>query len=151
MLLTSSKFYFLPSLSEEKVIVFYLQFSYSVMSDPLQPHGLQHASFPVHHQLPELTQTHVHWVGDAIQTSHPLWSLSSPTFNVSQHQSPFQWVSSSHWVAKVLEFQLQHKSFQDWSLLGWTGWISLLSKGLSRVFSNTTVQKHQFFGAQLSL
>ena len=67
---------------------------------------------PVHHQLPEFTRTHFHWVGDAIQTSHPLWSLSSPTFNVSQHQSPFQWVSSSHWVAKVLEFQLQHKSFQ---------------------------------------
>ena len=66
---------------------------------------------PVHHQLLELTQTHVHWVGDAIQSTHPLSSLS-PTFNHSQNQSLFQWVSSSHQVAKVLEFQLQHPSFQ---------------------------------------
>ena len=62
--------------------------------------------FPVHHQLPEHTQTHVHQVGDAIQPSHPLLSPSSPTFNTSQHQDLFQWVSSSHQVAKVLELQL---------------------------------------------
>ena len=68
--------------------------------------------FPVHHQLPELTKTHVHWVGDAIQPSHPLLSPSPTTFNLSQHQGLFQWVSSSHQVAKVLEFQLQHQSFQ---------------------------------------
>ena len=68
--------------------------------------------FPVHHQLPELTKTHVHWVGDAIQPSHPLLSPSPTTFNLSQHQGLFQWVSSSHQVAKVLEFQLQHPSFQ---------------------------------------
>ena len=68
--------------------------------------------FPVHHQLPELTQTHVHRVGDAIQPSHPLSSPSPPTLNLSQHQGLFQWVSSSHQVAKVLEFQLQHQSFQ---------------------------------------
>ena len=61
---------------------------------------------PVHHQLPEFTQTHVHWVGDAIQPSHPLWSPSLLTFNLSQHQGLFQWVSSLHQVAKVLEFQL---------------------------------------------
>ena len=67
---------------------------------------------PVHHQLPEYTQTHVNWVGDAIQPSHPLLSLSPPTFNLSQHQGIFQWVSYSHQVAKVLEFQLQHQSFQ---------------------------------------
>ena len=66
----------------------------------------------VHHQLPELTQIHDHWVGDAIQPSHPLSSPSPPTFNLSQHQGLFQWVSSSHQVAKVLEFQLQHQSFQ---------------------------------------
>ena len=101
-------------------------------------------------------------MGDAIQPSHPLLSPSPPAFNLSQHQGLFQWVSSLHQVAKVLEFQLQHQSFQrnpradllqniqDWTSLGWTGWISSLSKGLSRVFSNTTVQKHQFFGAQLS-
>ena len=67
---------------------------------------------PVHHQLPEFTQTHVHQVGDAIQPSHPLSSPSLPTPNPSQHQSLFQWVNSSHEVAKVLEFQLQHHSFQ---------------------------------------
>jgi len=66
---------------------------------------------PVHHQLPEFTQTHVHWVGDAIQPSHPLSSPSPPAFNLSQHQGLFKWVSSSHQVAKVLEFQLQHQSF----------------------------------------
>ena len=109
---------------------------------------------PVHHHLPESTQTHVHWVDDAIQPSHPLSSPSPPALNLSQHQGLFKWVSSSHQVAKVLEFQLQHQSFQwtqDWSPLGWTGWMSLQSKGLSRAFSNTTVQKHQFFSAQLSL
>ena len=68
--------------------------------------------FPVHHQLPELTQTHVHRVSDANQPSHPLSSPSPPAFNLSQHQGLFQWVSSSHQVAKVLEFQLQHQSFQ---------------------------------------
>ena len=67
---------------------------------------------PVHHQLPEFTQTHVHRVGDAIQPSHPLSSPSPPAPNPSQHQSLFQWVISSHEVAKVLEFQLQHQSFQ---------------------------------------
>ena len=67
---------------------------------------------PVHHQLPEFTQTHVHWVGDAIQPSHPLSSPSPPALNLSQHQGLFKWVSSSHEVAKVLEFQLQHQSFQ---------------------------------------
>ena len=67
---------------------------------------------PVHHQLPEFTQTHVHWASDAIQPSHPLLSPSPPTFNLSQHQGLFKWVSSSHQVARVLEFQLQHQSFQ---------------------------------------
>ena len=69
-------------------------------------------SLPVHHQLLELTQTHVHWVSDAIQPSHPLSSPSPPALNLSQHQGLFQWVSSSHQVAKVLELQLQHQSFQ---------------------------------------
>ena len=67
---------------------------------------------PVHHQLPESTQTHVHRVGDTIQPSHPLSSPSPPAPNLSQHQGLFKWVSSSHQVAKVLEFQLQHQSFQ---------------------------------------
>ena len=68
--------------------------------------------FPVHHQLLEIAQTHVHWIGDAIQPSHPLSSPSPLALNLSQHQGLFQWVSSSHQVAKVLGFQLQHQSFQ---------------------------------------
>ena len=67
---------------------------------------------PVHHQFPEFAQTHVHWVNDAIQPSHPLSSPSSPALDLSQHQGLFQWLSSSYQVAKVLEFQLQHQSFQ---------------------------------------
>ena len=109
---------------------------------------------PIHHQLPEFTETHVHWVGDAIQPSYPLSSPSPPAFNLSQHQGlssesalhirwPKYW-SCSFSISPAV-------NIQDWSPLGWTGWISLQSKRLSRVFSNTTVQKHQFFGAQLSL
>ena len=79
---------------------------------------------PVHHQLPKFTQTHVHWVGDAIQPSHPLLSPSPAAFNLSQHQGLFKWVSSSHQVAKILEFQLQHQSFQ---LTGQE--LSILSQG----------------------
>ena len=101
--------------------------------------------FPVHQQLPEFVQIHVHRVGDAIQPSHPLSSLSLPAFNLSQHQGLFQWVSS-HQVAKVLEFQLSVSvlpmNIQDWSPLGLTDLISLQSKGLSRVFSSTIVGKH---------
>ena len=108
---------------------------------------------PVHHQLPESTQTHIHCVGNAIQPSHPLSSPFPPAFNLSQHQGLFQGVSSSHQVAKVLELQLQPSilpmNIQEWFPLGWTGWTSLQSKGLSRVF-NITVQKHQFFSTQLS-
>ena len=70
---------------------------------------------PVHHQPQEFTQTHVYRVGDAIQSFHPLSSLSPPAFNLSQHQGLFKWVSSSHQMSKVLEFQLQHQSFQ-WTL-----------------------------------
>ena len=68
--------------------------------------------FPVYHQLPELAQTHVHPVGDAIQPSHPLLSPSPPASNLSQHQGLSQWVSSLHQVAKALELLLQHQSFQ---------------------------------------
>ena len=107
---------------------------------------------PVHHQLPEFTQTHVHRVGDAIQPSHPL-SSPSPAPNPCQHQSLFQsqlftWGGQSIGVSALAS--VLPMNTQDWSPKGWTGWISLHSKGLSRVFSNTTVQKHQFFGAQPS-
>ena len=97
------------------------------MSDSLQPHGRQHTRFsPVHHQLLELAQSQVHWIGDAIQPSHRLSSPSPPAFNLFQNQGLFKWVSSSHHVAKELEFQLQHQSFrwifrtethQDWNFL----------------------------------
>ena len=79
---------------------------------------------PVLHCLPELAQTHIHWVGDAIQPSHPLSSPSPPAFNLSRHQGLFQWVSSLHQRAKVLEFQLQHQSFQ------WTPRTDFLTDGL---------------------
>ena len=110
---------------------------------------------PVHHQLPEFTQIHVHRVSDAIQPSHPLSSPSPPVPNHSQHQGLFQWVNSSHEVANQsigvsASTSVLLMNTQDWSPLGWNGWISLQSKGLSGVFSNTTVQKHQFFSTQLS-
>jgi len=81
------------------------------MSDFLWPHGLQLTRLPLLHHL-EFAQTHVHWVGDAIQPCHALSSPSPPAFNLSQHQGLFQWVGSSNQVAKVLELQLQHLSFQ---------------------------------------
>ena len=115
------------------------KWSRSVMSDTSRPHGLQptrllhswdfpgkctgvgcHCRLLIHHQLPEPTQTHVHWVSNAIQPSHPLSSPSPPALNLSQHQGPFQLVSSLHQVAKVLEFHLQYQSFQ------WTSRTDLL-------------------------
>ena len=83
-----------------------VQFSLSVVSDSLHPMNRSTPGLPAHHQIPEFTQTHVHRVSDAIQPSHPLSSPSPPTPNPSQNQSLFQWVSTSHEVAKVLEFQL---------------------------------------------
>ena len=91
---------------------------------------------PVHHQLSQFTQTHIHWVRDAIQPSHPLSSPSPTAPNPSQHQALFQWVNSLHEVAKVLDFSF---NISPRCSLEWTGWISLQSKGFSRVFSNTTV------------
>ena len=107
--------------------------------------------FPIHYQLLEPAQTHVHRVGDAIQPPHPLSSPSPPAFNLSQYQGLFQGVSSSHQVASGIGVSASASvlpmNIQDWFPLGLTGLISLQSKGLSRVFSNTTVQKHQFSGA----
>jgi len=82
---------------------------------PCDPMNCSMPGLPVHHQLLEFTQTHVHRVGDAIQPSYPLSSPSPPAPNPSQHQGLFQWVNSTYEVAKVLEFQLQHQSFQ-WTL-----------------------------------
>ena len=83
--------------------------SYPTLCDPMDCSTL---GLPVHHQFLEYTQSHAHWVGDAIQPTHPLSSSSSPTINLPPHQGLFKWVSYSHQVAKVLEFQLQHQSFQ---------------------------------------
>ena len=91
-----------------------VQFSLVGQSCPnlCNPMNCSMPGLPVHHQLPEFTQTYVHGIDDAIQPSHPLSSPSPPALNLSQHQGLFQWVNSSHEVAKVLEFQLQHHSFQ---------------------------------------
>ena len=80
--------------------------------DSLRPHGLQQPGIPVYHELLEFTQTQVHWVSDVVQPSHPLSSPSPPALSLSQHQGVFNWVSSLYQVAEVLEFQLQHQSFQ---------------------------------------
>ena len=153
---SGDEFVFLMSLWIHRLKHISVQFS-SVIQSCLtlwDPMNCSTPGLPVHHQLPEFTQTPFHRVSDAIWPSHPLSSPSPPALNLSQHQGLFKWVSSSHQVAKVLEFQLQHQSSmntQDWSPLEWTSWISLKSKGLSSVFSSTTVKKHQFFRTQLSL
>ena len=107
---------------------------------------------PVHHQLPELAQTHVHWVGDAIQPlCHPLLLLPSvfPRIRIFLMSEFLAWGGQS--IGVSASTSVHPMNIQDWFPLGWTGWISLLSKALSRVFSNTTVQKHQFFDIQLSV
>ena len=105
-----------------------IQFSSVAQSCPTLCSSMDRSTpgLPVRHQLPEFTQTHVHRVGDAIQPSHPLSSPSPPALNLSQHQGLFQWVSSSHQVAKVLEFQLQHQSFQ-WTPRTRMNWLDLLA------------------------
>ena len=128
------------------------QFSSVAQSCPTlcDPMNRSTPGLPVHHQLLEFTQTHVHCVSDAIQPHHPLPSPSPPALNLPQHQGLFQWISSSHIGVSASTSGLPNNT-QDWPPLGWTGWISLQSKGLLRVVSNTTVEKHQFFGTQLSL
>ena len=107
---------------------------------------------PVYHQLLEFPQTPVHWVSDAIQPSHPLSSLLPsifPGIRVFSNESVLCIRWPKYWS---FSFSISPSNeHSDWSPLGWTGWISLQSKGLSGVFSNTTVQKHSFFSAQLSL
>ena len=131
-----------------------VQFSHSVMPNSLRPHGLQQAR-PLHHQLPEFTQIHVHWVGDAIQPSHPLSSPSPAVLQSFPASGSFQmsqfFTSGGQSIGVSASISVLPMDIQDWFPLGWTGWISLQSRGLSRVFSNTTIQKHQFFRAQLSL
>ena len=96
------------------LLVSYLSSQFSLHLCPTLRNSIDFSmrGFPVRHQLLEPTQTNVHWVGDAIHPSHPLLSPSPPAFNVSQHQGLFQWIGSSHHVARLLEFHLQHQSFQ---------------------------------------
>ena len=111
------------------------------------------SGFPVHHQLPEPAQTHAHWVSDAIQSSHSLLPPpphlqsypASGSFPVSQF-----FTSGGQSVGSSASASVVPMNIQDWIPLGWTGWISLQSERISRVFSNTTVQKHKFFSTQLS-
>ena len=127
------------------------QFSRSVVSGPLQPHERwQHARPPCPSPTPRACSNSCplsRWCHPTISSSVIHFSSCLQSF---EHQGHFQWVSSLHQYCYEVHSFLPMNT-QDWFPLGWTGWISLQSKGLSRVFSNTTVQKHQFFCAQLSL
>ena len=102
------------------------------MSDSLRPMNHSTPGLPVHHKLPEFTQTHVHWVSDATEPSNPLLSHFPPSLNLSEHQVLFKWVSSSHQVAKVFgvaaSTSVLPMNTQDWSPLGWTGWIPCIPR-----------------------
>ena len=131
------------------------QFCRYVMSDSLWSHGLQHAKTPCPSPTPRVYSTHVHWVSDAIQPSHSLVIPFSSCLQSFPASGSFQmsqfFTSRGQSIGVSASASVLPMNIKDWSPLGWTGWISLLSQGLSRVFFNTTVQKHQFFSAQLSL
>ena len=142
----------------KKYIILYqfssIQFSHSVMSNSLWPHESQHARPPCPSPTPGVhsnSRSMSRWCHPAISSSVVPFSScpqslpASELFPMSQH---FAWGGQSTGVSALASFLL--KNTQDWSPLEWTGWISLQSNGLSRVFSNTTVQKHQFFSTQLS-
>ena len=122
---------------------------------PCNPMNRSTPGLPVHHQLPEFTQTHIYQVGDAIQPAHP---LSSPSPSVapssSQYKGLFQWVgffpSGGQSIGASASASVLPMNIQGWFLLGLTGLISLKSKGLSKVFSSTTIRKRQFFSTQSS-
>ena len=132
-----------------------VQFSHSVMSNSLQPHGLQHARLPWPSPTLGLAQTHIHW--SVMPSNHlilccPLLLLPSifPNIRVFSNESVLRISWPKYWSFSF-RISPSNEYIQDWFPLGGTGWIPLLSKRLSRVFSNTTVQKHKFFSAQLSL
>ena len=121
--------------------------SFLTLCDPMD---CSTQGFPVHHQLPELAQTHIHQVSDATQQFRPLLSPSLPAFGLTQQQGLFKcqfFASGGQNIGVSASAPVLPMNSQDWFPLGWTGWIFLQSKGLSRVFSNTTVQRYQFFCA----
>ena len=136
--------------------LFHAQFSSAAQSCPTlcNPMDCSTPGFPVHQQLPEFTQTHVHWVSDAVQPFHPLSPLLLlpsifPSIRVFSNETVLCIRWPKYWS---FSFSITPSmNIQELFPLGWTGWIALQSKGLSRVFSNTTVQRHPFFGSQLSL
>ena len=157
----------MPKKSQKTTILSSVQFDRSVMSNSLWPHGLQHARPPCPtptpqnprvYQLPEFTQTDVHWVGDAIQPSHPLSSSVILPFSCLQSfpasgsflMSQF-FASGGQSIGVSASTSVLPMNIQDLFPLGWSCWISVQSKGLSKLFSNTTVQKYPFLGTQLSL
>ena len=128
-----------------------VEFSLSVVSDSLQPHGLHHARFPSPSPTPGTCSNSCPLSQWCHPTSHPLLSPSPPAFSLSQNQSfPMSqfFAQGGQSIGVSTSASVLPMNIQDWVPLGWTGLISLLSKGLSRVFSNTTVQKHQFFSTQ---
>ena len=143
-------------IGDKLVLNVLVQFSHSFMSDSLRPHELQHAGLPVHHQLPEFTQTHVHWVSDTIQPSHSLLA-PSPAFNLQSYPASGSFpmsrlfTSGDQSIRASASASVLPMNIQGWFPLGLTGLISLMSKGLSRIFPGTTIWKHLFFGAQPSL
>ena len=148
----------LPSLSLSKSktsnSITSVQFNCSVMSDSLQPHESQHARPPcpsptprVHSNSPPLT----HWRYPTISSSIVPFSCLQSFPTSRSFQMRWLFTSGGQNIGVSASTSVLSMNIQDWFPLGWTGWISLLFKGLSRVFSNTTVQKHQFFSAQLSL
>ena len=133
-----------------------LLFSPSAVSDSLRPHGLQYVRLPCPSLSPRVCwEPRIHWVNDAIQPSHPLLPSSPFAFNISQHQGLFQsmgWLfTSGQSIGASALASVLPMNIQAWFPLGLTGLISLQSKGLSRVFSSTTIWKHQFFILQPSL
>ena len=149
--------FFLP----KHLMIFTVQLSSVIQSCPTlcNPMNCSMPGLPVPHQLPEFTQTHVHWVGDATQPFHPLSSPSPPTLNLSQHQGLFKWVSSFHQVSKVLEFQHEHQSSNEHpGLISFRmDWLDLLAdqETLKSLFQHNSskasiLQHSAFFIVQLS-
>ena len=142
-----------PWHSPEPCIISTVQFSHSDMSNTLQPHGLQHTRLPCPSPTPKACSNSC----PLIQWCHPTSSSSVIPFSCLQSfpesgffQTSQFFTSGGQSIGVSASASVLPMNIKDWSPLGWTGWISLQSKGLSKVFSNTTVQKHQFFGAQLS-